>query len=136
MTQQDHEQVLDDHRKIKLLIAKIEDTSDLSLLVPSLQELTLMLEEHFAEEEAPDGFPRIIESAPHHARTLEHLFEEHQKILVALQNITQNALTCLQGPIAAVRRDVATLCETLRTHEATETAMLTDSVFQDIGLGD
>ncbi len=92
--------------------------------------------EHFEEEEAPDGFPQIIETAPHHARTLEHLFEEHKTILVTLQNITTNALTCLHGPMAAVRRDVATLCETLRTHESTETDLLTDSVYQDIGSGD
>jgi hypothetical protein len=136
MAQPDHERVLDDHRKIKLLINKIEDTSDLSHLIPSLQELALLLTGHFEEEEAPEGFPQIIETAPHHARTLEHLFEEHKKILATLQHITTNALTCLHGPMAAVRRDVATLCETLRTHETTETELLTDSVYQDIGSGD
>jgi hypothetical protein len=136
MAQPDHERVLDDHRKIKLLLIKIEEMSDLSLLVPSLQELALLLAEHFEEEEAPEGFPRIIETAPHHARTLEHLFDEHKKILATLQSITTNALTCLHGPMAAVQRDVAALCETLRTHEATETELLTDSVYQDIGSGD
>ncbi len=136
MVQPAHERVIDDHRKIKALIDQLEHTSDLRLLVPSLQELELLLVEHFEEEEAPDGFPQILETAPHHARTLERLFEEHKKILVTLQDITANALACLNGPLAAVRQDVATLCGTLRTHESKETELLTDSVYQDIGSGD
>ena len=131
------EKVTEQHKRIRGLLNQLDNTTDLRLIVPLLQELRILLDEHFEQEEAPDGFPKMIaEPAPHHARALDELFEEHKVILNNLDDVIEKALFCLDGPLAQVRRAVTTLCEKMRSHEATETELLTDTVYTDLGSGD
>ncbi len=131
------DKVIEQHRRIRVLLNRLDKTTDLRLIVPQLQELRILLDEHFEQEEAPDGFPQMIaEPAPHHARALEELFDEHKTILSNLDDVIEKALFCLEGPLANVRRGVTSLCEQLRNHEATETELLTDTVYTDLGSGD
>jgi hypothetical protein len=130
-------QVEEEHRRIKQLLGRLDKTSDLRLMVPLLQELRILLVEHFEQEEAADGFPMMIaDPAPHHARILDQLFQEHKTILVNLDDLIEKALFCLDGPLAQVRHGVSDLCGQLRAHEATETELLTDTVYTDLGSGD
>jgi hypothetical protein len=131
------DKVIEQHRRIRVLVNRLDKTTDLRLIVPQLQELRILLDEHFEQEEAPDGFPEMIaQPAPHHARALDELFDEHKVILSNLDDVIEKALFCLEGPLATVRRSVTSLCEQLRTHEATETVLLTDTVYTDLGIGD
>ncbi len=131
------DQVVEQHRRIKEVLNRIGGAGDLQVMVPLLQELRILLEEHFEDEEAPGAFPTMIaESAPHHARSLDRLFAEHGTILSNLDAAIAKALLCLKGPVAEVRTSVADVCEQLRVHEATETELLTDTVYTDLGTGD
>ncbi len=131
------DQVLEEHRRIKQSSDRLDKTTDLRLMVPLLQELRILLDEHFEQEEAPNGFPAMIaEPAPHHARVLDELFDEHKIILNTLDGVIEKALFCLNGPLASVRREVAALCQQLRAHEVRETELLTDTVYTDLGSGD
>jgi hypothetical protein len=131
------DKVVEQHRRIRGLLNQLDTTTDLRLMVPLLQELRILLDEHFEQEEAADGFPQMIaDPAPHHARALEELFEEHKTLLANLDDVIEKALFCLEGPLANVRRSVTALCEQLRAHEETETELLTDTVYTDLGIGD
>jgi hypothetical protein len=131
------DQVVEEHRRIKQSLDRLDHITDLRLMVPLLQELRILLDEHFEQEEAPDGFPAMIaEPAPHHARILDELFDEHKIILKTLDGVIANALFCLNGPFATIRREVTTVCLQLRAHETRETELLTDTVYTDLGIGD
>ncbi len=131
------DQVVEEHRRINQSLDRLDKTTDLRLLVPLLQELRILLDEHFEQEEAPDGFPAMIaEPAPHHARVLDELFDEHKIILNTLDGVIEKALFCLNGPLASIRREVTTVCQQLRAHETRETELLTDTVYTDLGSGD
>jgi hypothetical protein len=131
------DQVVEEHRRIKQSLDRLDKTTDLRLMVPLLQELRILLDEHFEQEEAPDGFPAMIaEPAPHHARVLDELFSEHKIILSTLDGVIANALFCLNAPLATIRREVTTICGQLRAHETRETELLTDTIYTDLGIGD
>ena len=131
------DQVIEEHRRIKQSLDLLDKTTDLRTMVPLLQELRISLDEHFAQEEAPDGFPAMIaEPAPHHARVLDELFDEHKIILSTLDGVIANALFCLNGPLATIRREVTTICGQLRAHETRETELLTDTIYTDLETGD
>ncbi len=131
------DQVVEEHRRIRQSLDRLGKTTDLRTMVPLLQELRIFLDEHFAQEEAPDGFPAMIaEPAPHHARVLDKLFNEHKIILSTLDGVIEHALFCLNGPLATIRREVTTICGQLRAHETRETELLTDTIYTDLGTGD
>jgi hypothetical protein len=126
-----------EHRQIRAVVAEIEATADLEVLLPRLGELRELLEVHFAREEAPDGLHQVVDgTAPRLATSVQALFAEHREMLALLAGISQRARACLEGPVADVRRSAAELCRRLHEHEAAETDLLAGAVYEDIGGGD
>lgn len=127
----------DDHRELRVTLGHLEQTTDLGLLLPQLEALHQLLEQHFRLEEGPQGFRSVIgESAPNLLNPLRHLFDEHRQMLATVHEITHKAKTCLEGPVSEVLRDVRVLSKRLLEHEAKETELLADSVYTDIGTSD
>jgi len=127
-------QIAEDHQDLRQALVKLRQTSELTLLLPQLARLRAELQEHFELEEGDEGLAQAIgESAPHHLNRLSKLFEEHVAMLAAVDGIIDQAEVCLQGPVAAVLRDVTRLCGQLEEHEANETQLLTEAVFTDLG---
>lgn len=123
-----------EHKALKETLDRLEGTGDLKILIPMLNELRARLELHFAHEEGPAGLHQVVgDSAPHLLTYMQRLFDDHQKLLTAIDGVTERARQCVDGPLAAVLRDVAALSEALRTHEARETALLGDAMYTDLG---
>ena len=123
-----------EHKALKETLDRLECTSDLKILIPMLNELRARLELHFAHEEGPAGLHQVVgDSAPHLLTYMQRLFDDHQRLLTAIDGVTERARQCVDGPLAAVLRDVTTLSEALRLHEARETALLGDAMYTDLG---
>ncbi len=133
-TGQPHDQIAEDHHNLRQALAHIGTITDIAVLLPALEKLYRALEDHFALEEAADGLTQTIgDSAPHHLNRLDRLFEEHKTLLGTLSGIMQKGRTCLDGPVAEVLGDVKSLSDALHAHEVTETELLTDAVYTDLG---
>ncbi|HLE83876.1 MAG TPA: hemerythrin domain-containing protein [Thermoanaerobaculia bacterium] len=127
----------DEHRILRALLGRLEETTGLEELVPGLAELRSLLAVHFAREEAPDGLHRVVDaSAPHLVATVVHLIEEHGECLTALDVLIEAGRRCLEGPVAEVRSGVSELCRRLHEHEAAETELLAGAVYEEVGGGD
>jgi len=124
----------EDHRALQVILARVESTRDLDLLIPLLEELHRLLQMHFAREEAADGLQGIVaETAPHQLGHLQELMDQHDGFLTMLISLKQDIRSCLDGPTAKVFSDVQTLCDRLQTHEESETKLLTKALYTDLG---
>ncbi len=123
-----------DHHEIKEILERLDATTDPQVTLPLLEELRGALLEHFEREEEPDGLHEIIASmAPNTVASLQNVLGEHQDFIVRLDSLIARARACLEGPLAEIARDSAALTNSLRDHEARETALFTDAVFTDLG---
>lgn len=123
-----------EHRAIKETLGQVECVTDLKVLIPMLNELRARLELHFAREEGPAGLHQVVgDSAPHLLTYVQRLFDDHQRLLTAIDGVTERARQCADGPLAAILRDVAAFSEVLRLHETRETALLGDAMYTDLG---
>ena len=128
------ETIEQDHHAIKEILARLEATTDLHILLPILEELRLSLVAHFAREEAPEGMHEIIaDMAPNTVASLQNILGEHQVFLDQLDSVIERGRACLKGPLAEVLHDATALSESLHDHEERETALFTDAVFTDLG---
>ena len=127
----------DDHRELRLTLERVEEAKDLTTLIPLLKDLLEQLKQHFATEEAADGLPLTIgPSNPQHLRRMEQLFEEHRVFLATTAAVIERAQALLDGPKTDILKEVQHLSHDLRIHEETETEIVMDSVYSDIGSGD
>ncbi len=123
-----------EHVALRDTLGRMEQTSDLRLLLPMLQEIRTRLGVHFTREEAPSGFHDIIgETAPHLLAYLQRLLDEHRDLLAELDRLSARAKACADGPLAAVLADVAAFSQRLQIHEARETSLLGDAMYTDLG---
>ena len=127
----------DEHRELRLTLDRVEKANDLTTLIPLLKNLLEQLEHHFAEEEAADGLAQTIgPSNPRHISRIEQLFKEHRVFLATTAAITKRAQALLDGPKTDILKEVQHLSHDLRIHDETETEIVMDSVYSDIGSGD
>ncbi len=123
-----------EHAELRDTLGRLECTTDLKALIPMLNELRARLEVHFAHEEGPAGLHQVVgDSAPHLLTYMQRLFDDHQRLLTAIDALIDRARQCLDGPLAGVLHEVSSLSEELRLHEARETALLGDAMYTDLG---
>ncbi len=128
------EAIEQDHDAIKEILARIEATSDLHVLLPLFERLRVELLEHFEREEAPEGEHDIITNmAPNTVASLQNVLGEHPVFIERLDSLIERARACLEGPLAEILRDAVALLESLHDHEAREMALFNDAVFSDLG---
>jgi uncharacterized protein YhaN len=130
------EQILAEHRNIRELGQRIENSRGLVELLELLQEFRTLLERHFVSEEAPDGFFDALRNTACRPLTkVDQLEKEHWALLTQLDRVSQGARVCLAGPVAAVLTEARALTRRIRAHEAAEDALLLDTVYTDLGQG-
>jgi iron-sulfur cluster repair protein YtfE (RIC family) len=130
------EQILAEHRKIRDLVQRIENSRSLVELLELLQEFRSLLELHFMSEEAPDGFFDAMRNTASRPFTkVAQLEKEHWALLAQLDRVSEGARVCLAGPMAAVLTEARALTHRIRAHEAAEDALLLDTVYTDLGQG-
>jgi|GEM_PF-1085639 len=128
------EQIHEEHRHLRELLERIGGTRELEPLLDLLGELNGALEIHFEHEEAPGGLHDVIDSsAPHLLERVDALFDEHRRCLEELERLRAAARATLDGPIAEVLRGVDALCRMLHEHEAAETEILSESLYDELG---
>jgi iron-sulfur cluster repair protein YtfE (RIC family) len=130
------EQILAEHRKIRELGQRIENSRSLVELLELLKEFRALLELHFMSEEAPEGFFDAMRNTASRPLTkVDQLEKEHWALLAGLDRVSEGARVCLAGPVAAVLTEARALARRIRTHEAAENALLLDTVYTDLGQG-
>ena len=130
-------QILDAHRKIDALAAKLGVVSGADEMMASLRELATLMAAHFAEEEKEfDGLhENIRKRSPELQNALQELAQEHKHLLErvhALMSIAQ------QEHLAAakLRQLGKQFQQRLARHEANETGVFQDSIWTDLGTGE
>ena len=128
--------IAEQHHELRQALALIDETGDLTRLVPLLRDLRTNLAAHFADEEREDGLAQAVgPTAPHHLRRLEALLAEHAQLLASLDDLIDRGDSVLNGSVKQIVSDARALTRRLARHEAAETALLTDAVYADIGGG-
>ena len=129
--------ILAEHRRIRDLTYKLENTGELHELLARLDEFRSALVPHFLGEESVDGLYDMIRSmAPRQLSQVNRLEREHQAFLADIDALATRALACLAGPVAEVLGLACALARRLRNHEAAEDDLLLDTLYSDLGQGD
>lgn len=126
-----------EHHTLRGLVHRVDEHRDLTTMVPLLEELRQLLEEHFAHEEEADGMADLVRvAAPHRMDTVDQLFDEHRRFLADTDVLIERIRACLSGPTQDVYDRAHALAVALHDHEARETELLSDAMYEDEGGGD
>ncbi len=124
-----------DHVELLRMVKELTREERPEALAAAADALFEHLVAHFREEEGEFGIFKQVERArPEFEPRLAGLKAQHRELLGLVQHLGQLASTdggSTEDTIAA--RDL--LLAKLRSHEATETRLVTDSVYQDLGVG-
>lgn len=128
------DQIDAEHHNLRESMVQLREAPDLPLIIAHLMRLRDELVEHFKLEEGDDGLAQAIgETAPNALNTLDRLFHEHDEFLTAIDGLIHRANDAMEGVASDLKSDIRTLCTRLEQHEATETELLSDAVFTDLG---
>ena len=108
-------------------------------LLWQLRDFNNQLQKHFDLEESTDYNIEISRVAPHLLRRIEHLEEDHLKIISDLSHILgvlKRIDHIESGNIERVKARVDGLISFLRKHEAAEREVMQEAYYQDYGGGD
>lgn len=130
-------QILDDHREIGVLTARIAEIDAAEAMTACLQRLLPLLTRHFKEEEDEiDGLhANIRKRTPEQQHALLGLKDEHKQLLdrvLLLLSIARET----KGGGPKLQLLGKQLQERLAAHETKETELFLDSIWTDIGEGD
>jgi rubrerythrin len=112
-----------EHHDLRALLTELADAEGErhSVLLAQLRE---ELPQHFAREEAPQGwFDQAIEAAPQHADEIGRLKVQHRALLMGVREATTPA-------------DTRAVVQALLAHERAEAAILTDIWYEETGVAD
>jgi len=127
-------QIAADHHNLRVTIDQLLQVSELPLVIAQLRRLQTELVDHFKMEEGADGLAQAIgETAPNSLNKLSRLFEEHTEFLDTIESLIDQTNLCLNGPMAEIHQGIRELCTRLEEHEVTETELISDAVFTDLG---
>lgn len=127
-------QIAEEHRLLGELVERTEATTDPHALLPVLEELQRLLQEHFRREEDADGLHDMVgEAAPHKLTAVQRLFDEHRDLAAHLDAAIRHTREVIDGPVAQVRSEVGELAEKLRAHEAAENELVAGALYEDLG---
>lgn len=128
------DQIAADHHNLRVTIDQLLQVSELPLVIGQLRRLRTELVDHFKLEEGADGLAQAIgETAPNSLNKLTRLFEEHDEFLDSIEGLITQTNACLNGPMAEIHSGIRQLCADLEAHEATETELISDAMFTDLG---
>jgi hypothetical protein len=137
LTTHDAERLLAADSRIEAMAQSLRGVQGLGHLTQALRHLRDILEVHFADEEAPDGFFDMIrDRAGLYVARVEQLRQEHGALMRDVDAILDQVRACVAGPVAAIRTQASTLADRIERHEARESDLLGDAMGTDVGAGD
>jgi isocitrate lyase len=109
----------EDHDRLKVLLARLEEAKDAGSLTATLDELNHLLTEHFAHEEHSKGFYGLVgATSPEYRRELASMVDEHRLIARTLQSLVERAKG--HAAVSDVARSGREFAAMLLAHEARE----------------
>lgn len=124
------ERIAADHREVLGLLKELELHSKPDGIREIAAELAVLLERHFPDEEGPFGVFEQIEGArPDLQRRVSRLRGQHRDIEALVASVRGD-----DDARALTDRD--RLSALLREHEADETELLSEAIYEDLGVGD
>lgn len=137
LTPQEADQLSAADRRIVVVAQSLRGVQGLGHLAQALRQLRDILEVHFSNEEAPDGFfDTIREHAGLYVARVEQLRQEHGALIRDVDAMLDEVRACVAGPVAAIRTHANTLADRIEQHEARESDLLGDAMSTDAGAGD
>jgi hemerythrin len=122
-----------EHRVIKRLLSTLQQATELSAIRPVVTTLSELLLEHFEHEESPDGlYEELRLMRPETAAQIDKLEREHRDLVAALEEL-QGLITQAEALAGQVHEAKGRFVEQLITHEATETGLVVDAWYVDLG---
>lgn len=129
------QQIADEHRALRSLLATLAETTDPHELLRRLERLRDLLRDHFRTEEEAGGFHDMVgDTAPHLLTTVQRLFEEHRAFTARVDELILDTRTLIDGPVAEVRAGVGDLARQLHEHEASENELVAWALYEDLGI--
>lgn len=136
------QQVLDDHKYLKELLARIgqalSDRSPPETISAQLNELADRLVQHFALEEEGGYFTEAVKRSPHLSTRAEGLMAQHGKLQSLSRQLAEGAQADQGLPRwwTETRTRFDALRESLLKHESGEDSFLLEAYNQDLGAND
>ncbi len=125
-----------DHVTLLRLVKELTAEDRPEALAAASETLSETLVAHFREAEGEFGIFKQVERArPEFEPRIAGLKAQHRELLGMVQYLGKLA-SAEDGSIEATLEARDRLLAKLRSHEATETRLVTDSVYQDLGVGD
>ncbi len=126
-----------DHQFLQKAMKWLGSAKEQGAIKELLEDLGKYLQDHFALEEAPDGFfADVVAAAPHHGSVVDELVGEHQTVLAEINGLLPLVGDDPTPASAEVLTRVAELIELLARHEHREAGLLQVTLERDIGVGD
>ncbi len=124
----------DEHRQLGELLRALGHSRDLTRVDALLGDLHGLLLRHFEGEEGEHGLHAVVsEGASHRLPDLQHLFDEHRRILARVEALRAATAAALAGPVNQVVDGIAGLVAMLRHHEAEEERLFLEAFYTDLG---
>lgn len=119
--------ITEDHLRIRALLDGIHRIQDPHVLLPLLREMKGVLDDHFTLEEGVDGLYSLVsEFEPDRAARVETLLAEHHQLMGGLDALIVDCNSCINGPLARIKKNLDAFYSKIQDHDASETEMLTD----------
>lgn len=129
------QQIADEHKALRQQLSSLVETRAPHDLLPQLERLRGMLEEHFRTEEEAGGYHDMVgDTAPHLLTSVQRLFEEHRAFIARIDDLIAETRALVDGPVAAVRHGVTDLARQLHDHEAAENDLVAWALYEDLGI--
>jgi hemerythrin len=113
------------HERLRETLTEIESTRDLGQLMKLLDQLPSFLMKHFALEESPEGlYDQIGIRGAEHLPDIQRLVEQHQHLIEQVRNLLTRARSVVEGPVAELFREAASISALLAEHEARESELI------------
>lgn len=126
--------MFEEHRALREIVARLRNARHRKELTALLAEFHDAARDHFAMEEASDGFfVNVTAAAPRHAVVLAELRAEHATLLVDVDWLIARAGSCAEPALADVLERVQSLASRLERHEERENEILQDVMNTDLG---
>lgn len=137
-------EIHDEHERLEILIAELKwallkpSVAHLAIIREFMDELAVLLADHFAHEEAGGYFEELVDRNPAAAAHVERLREQHRQMLASVQNINRQLRHADNTPLwfAVIRTAFSDFVRRCEAHQHEENSMMQEGYLRDDGEGD
>lgn len=134
----------EEHERLEILMAELQwgllkpSDTHLSIVRELMDELAVLLKEHFAHEDDGGYFDELIEMQPAVAARVERLRLEHRQMLAAVLNMKRQLPHADSTPLwfAMIGTEFTDFVQVCEMHQREEYSMVQEGYLRDVGAGD